>query len=127
MLPLVHYPVACRACWMPGANEVLRCPRKYFLFIPQNFRRPFYQLANFRTIRYLDAPSRAASCPGNDIFLFIFRHLGLPTFFLHKTGPVDAPPGWMPGAVAPSAPPLHATGTTLIMLTTQRYPKGLAN
>ena len=29
--------VACRGCWMPGANEILGCPRKYFLFVPQNF------------------------------------------------------------------------------------------
>ena len=71
-----------------------------------------YQLANFTKIRSLDAPSRAASCLGNDIFLFIFCHL--PTFSFTKTGPLDAPrggcpPGWMPGAAAPSAPPLHAT------------------
>src|SRR6218665_3996320 len=36
---LALVPVACRGCWMPGAKEVLGCPRKYFLFIPQNFRR----------------------------------------------------------------------------------------
>src|SRR6218665_3406721 len=90
------YAVACRGCWMPGANEVLGCPRKYFLFIPQNFRRPFfYQLSNFRTTRSLDAPCRAASCPGNDIFLFIFCHL--PTFFT-QNWPFGYPPGWMPGA-----------------------------
>src|SRR6218665_469282 len=77
---------------MLGANEVLGCPRKYFLFIPQNFRRHiFYQLSNFRTIRSLDAPTRAASCPGNHIFLFIFCHL--PTFFYIKLAP------WMPPRV----------------------------
>jgi len=33
------------------------------------------------------------------------------TFFshLHQNG---CPPGWMPGAVAPFAPPLHAAGAT---------------
>src|SRR6218665_1322960 len=51
----------------------------------------FYQLSNFRTIRSLDAPSRVASCPGNDIFLFIFCHL--PTFFYIKLDP------WMPPRV----------------------------
>ena len=73
--------------------EVLGCPRKYFLFIPQNFRRPFLSVVKFhgRTIRSLDAPSRAASCLGNDIFLFIFCHL--PTFFYIKLAP------WMPPRV----------------------------
>src|SRR6218665_3343402 len=66
----------------------------------------FYQLSNFRTIRSLDAPSRAASCPCNDIFLFIFSHL--PTFCL-QNWPLGCPPEWMPGAVSPSAPALHAT------------------
>src|SRR6218665_2436842 len=31
------YTVACRGCWMPGVNQVLGCPRKYFLFVSQNF------------------------------------------------------------------------------------------
>jgi len=35
--PGPYHAVACRGCWMPGANEVLGCPRKYFLFVPQNF------------------------------------------------------------------------------------------
>src|SRR6218665_64524 len=33
--------VACRGCWMPVANEVLGCPRKYFLFMSQNFQTTF--------------------------------------------------------------------------------------
>src|SRR6218665_2337130 len=82
-------------------------PSKIFYIRPAKFLTTFfYQLLNFRTIRSLDAPSRAASCPGNDIFLFIFCHL--PTIFLQKLAPW-MPLGWMPGAVAPSAPPLHAT------------------
>ncbi len=47
-------------------------------------------------------PPSAASCPGNDIFLFFFSHL--PTFF-YENWPLGCPQGWMPGAVAPSAPP----------------------
>ena len=32
------HPVVCRGCWIPGANEVVGCPRKYFLFVvPENF------------------------------------------------------------------------------------------
>src|SRR6218665_2231542 len=34
--------VACRGCWMPGANEVLGCPRKYFLFVSQTFLMTFF-------------------------------------------------------------------------------------
>ena len=75
---------------MPGANEVLGCPRKYFLFARKISDDLFYQLSNFRTIRSLDAPSRAASCPGNDIFLFIFA---IYLLFLQKLAP------WMPPRV----------------------------
>src|SRR6218665_1298607 len=54
----------------------------------------FYQLSNFRTTRSLDALCRAASCPGNDIFLFIFCHL--PTFFT-QNWPFGYPQGGCPG------------------------------
>src|SRR6218665_788842 len=40
---------------------------------------------------------------------FSLHFLPFTYIFLNKTGPLAAPPGWMPGAVAPSAPPLHAT------------------
>src|SRR6218665_2936774 len=80
--------VACRGCWMPGANEVLGCRRKYFVFLSQNFLPPFlvvhlnlslfsHQLSNFTRIRSLDAPTSAVSCSGNDIFtsfLVIYLH-----------------------------------------------------
>src|SRR6218665_3504522 len=66
------------------------------------------QFSHFTIIRSLDANGVldalwCISCPLNNNFLFFLSHL--PTFFT-KTGPLDAPPGWMPGAVAPSAPPL---------------------
>src|SRR6218665_2801136 len=90
--------VACRGCWMPEANEVLGCPRKYFLFTPQTFRRPFLSVFKFQDNSLpgclLPSDSRAASCPGNDIFLFIFA---IYLHFLHKTGPLDAPQGGCPG------------------------------
>src|SRR6218665_2232241 len=92
---------------MPGANEVLGCTRKYFLFIPQNFRRPFYQLSNFRTIRSLDAPSRAAPFPVTTFFSSFFA---IYLHFLHKTGPLDAPQGGCPG---PSHRP-HPLCTSLL-------------
>src|SRR6218665_840275 len=50
-----------------------------------------HQLSNFTKIRSLDAPSSAASCPSNEIFLFFSCHL--PTFFLQKLAP------WMPPRV----------------------------
>ena len=54
-------------------------------------------------------PPNAASCPDNDTFIFFFAKL--PTFF-YGNWSLGCPPGWMPGAVAPSAPPsLHATET----------------
>jgi len=84
-------------------------PSKVFSIRPAKFLTTFfYQLSNFMTIRSLDAPSRAASCPGNGIFLFIFA---IYLHFLTKTGPLDAP-RVDARAVAPSAPPLHATATT---------------
>src|SRR6218665_2471012 len=114
---------------MPGANEVLGCPRKYFLFVPQNFwifllvvHQTFsnsspkssdnlfrnlskfnifsHQLSNLKKVRSLDAP---ASCPGNDIFLIFF--LSFTYFFLRKLAPWMPPIGWMPGVIAPFAPP----------------------
>jgi len=66
----------------------------------------FYQLSNFRTIRSLDAPSSAASCPGNDIFSSFFA---IYLHFLHKTGPLDAPQGGCPGPSYRPHPLLHAT------------------
>ena len=69
----------------------------------------FYQLSNFRTIRSLYAPSCAASCPGNDIFLFIFCHL--PTFF-YKNWPFGCPQGGCLGPSNRPHPPLHATASS---------------
>src|SRR6218665_1584949 len=98
-----------RGSWMPS---------KIFSIHPAKFQTTFfYQLSNFRTIRSLDTPSRAASCPGNNIFLFIFCHL--PTFFLHKTGPLDAPQGGCPGpSHRPHPLDLHATGEGLVLVPT---------
>src|SRR6218665_3652269 len=62
---------------------------KIFSIRPAKFLTTFfYQLSNFRTIRSLDAPSLAASCPGNDIFLFIFA---IYLLFFTKTSPLYAP------------------------------------
>ena len=108
----VIHAVADRGCWMPGANEDLGYPRKYFSFIPKNFWWPFYshsqhfftfshQLSHFTKISSLYAPS-AASCP---VTTFFSSFLAFTYNSFTKTDP-----GWMPGSLAPSAPPLHATG-----------------
>ena len=76
--------VACRGSWMPEANNVLGCPRKYFLFIPQNFWRRclsnilkffhfFASVVKFHKNSLLGCPHPSVvSCLGNDIFLFFF-------------------------------------------------------
>src|SRR6218665_3297900 len=107
--------VACRGCWMPGANEVLGCPRIFSicLVVHKNFSNSshkisddllshlpkFFSIFSLFRIRFQISrkfapwmPSSAASYPGNDIFLFLFSHLGLPTF-LRKLAP------WMPPGV----------------------------
>src|SRR6218665_204790 len=75
----------------PGPTRFLDALKNIFYSSRKISDDLFYQLSNFRTIHSLDAPSRAASCPGNDIFLFIFWHL--PTFFYIKLAP------WMPHRV----------------------------
>src|SRR6218665_988854 len=51
-------PVACRSCWMPGAKEVLGCPRKYFLFvysspkISDDLFRSFTKIFPIRLLKY---------------------------------------------------------------------------
>ena len=50
-------------------------------------------------------PPSAAPCLGINIFLFF---LVIYTLF-YENWLLICPPRWMPGAVAPSAPPLHAT------------------
>src|SRR6218665_3975889 len=50
-------------------------------------------------------PPIAASRSGNDIFLFLF----VITYIFYKNLPLGCPSGCVPGAVAPFAPPLHAT------------------
>jgi len=81
--------VACRGSWMPGANEVLGCPQ-----VKKNSGCPSYP-----------------GCPepwtfSLTCYAFTLTFLHLPTL---KKLPRWMPPAWMPGAVAPRHPPLHAT------------------
>src|SRR6218665_4182021 len=75
-----------RGSWMPS---------KIFSIRPDKFLTTFLSVVKFITIRSLDDPSRAASCPGNDIFLFIFFAIYL--HFFTKNDPLDAPQGGCPG------------------------------
>src|SRR6218665_2799243 len=68
-----------------------------FLVVHLNFPRFSHQLSR-EFAPWM--PPGVASCPGNDIFYFFFGHL--PAFF-KENWPLEYPPGWMSGAVAPSA------------------------
>src|SRR6218665_2321982 len=67
---------------MPGANEVLGCPQ----------------------VKNLFSINSSAKISGNllPLLLNIYPH------FFSENCLVGGPPGWMPGAVAPLHPPLHA-------------------
>src|SRR6218665_2723285 len=80
----------------PGPTRFLDALENIFYSSRKIYDDLFYQLTNFRTIRSLDAPSRAASCLGNYIFFT-------------KTGPLDAPQGGCLGPSHRPHPPLHAT------------------
>src|SRR6218665_1068860 len=110
---------------MPGANEVLGCPRIFsiVLVVHQFFSNLFHEISddfflaiypNFSQIppffasvfKFQENSLLAASCTGSDIFLFFFSHL--PSLF-YENWPLGCPSGWISGVVAPSALPLHAT------------------
>src|SRR6218665_315974 len=86
----------------PGPTRFLDALKNIFYSSRQISDDLFLSVVKFITIRSLEAPSRASSCPGNDIFSSFFAISLL--FFLQKMTPW-MPPGWMPGAVEPSAPP----------------------
>src|SRR6218665_1511490 len=99
---------------MPGANEILGFSRicfsrspKFFQLVSKYFLRPSFLVTypNFSLFRIsFQILRKFAPCPWKrhfpPSFLVIYLH------FLRKLAPW-MPPGWMPGAVAPSAPPLH--------------------
>src|SRR6218665_1642908 len=101
--------VACRGCWMPRANEVLGCPQTleniFDLSRKISFLTTFF-VTLFTKIRSLDAPPKAASCPGYDTFRFFFV---MYLHFFKENWPLGCPPGWMPGPSHRPHPPLHAT------------------
>src|SRR6218665_729504 len=86
----------------PGPTRLLDTLENIFYSSRKISDALFLSVVKFQDNSLPGCPSRAASCPGNNIFLFIFCHL--PTL-LYKNCPLGCPPGWMPGAVAPSAPP----------------------
>src|SRR6218665_647355 len=104
---------------MPGANEILGCPRKYFAFLSQNFRRPFFVVhLNFSLFSQQLSNSREFApvlhhAPVTTFLNFFFGHL--PTFF-KKTGPLDAPQGGCPRPSHRPHPPLHATAYSFFSL-----------
>src|SRR6218665_922763 len=96
--------------FLDALENILHSSRKIYddllLVVHLNFSLFSHQLSNFTRIRYLDAPPLLHHAPVTTSLYFFFGHL--PTFF-KENWHLGCPPGWMPGAVAPSAPPLHAT------------------
>src|SRR6218665_368837 len=93
-------PVACIGCWMPGAKEVLGCPRKYFLFV--------YSSRNISDdLSWSFHQNFSNSSP--KIFLTTFFTFSHQLSNFTKTCPLDAPQGVYPGPSHRSHPPLHAT------------------
>jgi len=82
------------------AIRLLKFLTTFFLIIYPNFALFRISCQISRKFTNWMPPPSAASCPGNDIFLFSFCHL--PTFILRKLA-LGCPPGWIPVAVAPSA------------------------
>src|SRR6218665_3945259 len=75
----VSFAVACRGCWMPGANEVLACPRISFKQVP--YKIFSIRLAKFLTTFLVVHLNFSNSCPkiSDDFFnhspeLFTFSH-----------------------------------------------------
>ena len=92
-------------------------PSKIFVFLSQNFWRPFYSrspkfftffasVVKFHENSLLGCPPMLHHAPVTTFFLLPFWSF---TYIFKENWPLGCPPGWMPGAVAPSAPPLHAT------------------
>src|SRR6218665_2150621 len=97
---------------MPGANEVLGCPRNYFVFLSKisddvflvvqlNFSHFSHQLSNFTRIRSLDAQPVLYHARSQHFKLLFWSF----TYILKKTGPLDAPQGGCPGPSHRSHPP----------------------
>src|SRR6218665_1381226 len=92
----------------PGPTRFLDALENIFYSFREISDDLFLSVVKFIKICSLEAPSRASSCPGNDIFSSFFA---ISLLFLQKMTPW-MPPVWMPGAVEPSAPPLPATASS---------------
>src|SRR6218665_1055468 len=114
-----------------GANEVLGCPRIFsiFLVVHQNFSNSSHKITDDL---FSHLPKFFSNSQIFPFFASVFKfqensllgcppvphHTPVTTFFssylviylhFYENWPLECPLGWMPGAVAPSAPPLHAT------------------
>src|SRR6218665_1199462 len=72
----------------PGPTRFLDALKNIFYSSRQISDDLFLSVVKFITIRSLEAPSRASSCPGNDIFS---SFLPFPYFIFTKSDPLDAP------------------------------------
>ena len=86
--------MACRGCWMPGANEVLVCLRKYYVFLTTLFLVVHLNFSLFRISCQISLefapwmPPVLHHAPVTTLFYFFVGHL--PTFSKRKLAP------WMP-------------------------------
>jgi len=72
----------------PGPTRFLDALENIFYSSRQISDDLFLSVVKFITIRSLEAPSRASSCPGNDIFSSFFA---ISLLFFTKNDPLDAP------------------------------------
>src|SRR6218665_3654114 len=93
-----------RGSWMP--SKIFCIPFAKFLTTFFNRSPKFFTLfasvVKFHENSLLGCPPVLHHAPVTTFFYFFFGHL--PTFF-KENWPLGCPPEWMPGAVAPSAPP----------------------
>src|SRR6218665_956473 len=111
-----HCQWRAEAVGCPVPTRILDAPENIFHSSRKISPKCFtfsHQLSHFTKIGFLDAPLSAESCP---VTTFFSSFLSMYTYIFYKPWPLGCPPGWMPGAVAPSAPPLHATGRCSIAL-----------
>src|SRR6218665_3625136 len=95
--------------FLDALENILYSSRKIsddlFLVVHRNVSPFSHQLSNLTRIRSLDAPVLHHA----PVTTFSYLFFGHSPTFVKENSPLGCPPGWMPGAVAPSTPPLHAT------------------
>src|SRR6218665_3644221 len=100
-----------RGSWMPS-NIFYSSPKiSYDLFsLLPNFSHFFASVLKFKKVAPLMPSPTVLLLHHAPVTTFVSSFSSHLLTFLRNLAPWMPPPGWMLGAVAPSAPPLHATG-----------------